>query len=698
MRQVMMHRPSRAAPSNPKLVAILPFRTSGASSELAWLHEGLVDLLAAKLAGGGELRAAEPTSVLGAWHRVGGSESTADPQHAALEIARGLGAGRLIDGSVVGTPAHLTITASLRTASGSESGSSASADGPIDSLTVLIDRLAGRLLSLDAGVDLARLSPTSSSLPATRAFLAGRAAFRKGDIDQAFRSFREATVLDSTFALAALELVHASVWVGGAWSEDAQRGKRLAQAGRERLGPGDRALLDAWDMDDITGPRWIQAWQAAAQANPERAETWYELGDAYFHNGALVGLDDPMRLAADAFQRGWAIDSANGSNSLSPGRSPIIAEPLSHMVEIAQINGDTASVRRLVAQKLGADSTSGSAGYLRWHRAIALGDSARRAFWADSEKINSSAWGFIHTFITWTGMGTRDLLRVTSLDTRHVEADHPGEISSSHALALLNGGRPREARRVLNTDDTSMVQLTGSINDALYWGGDTAAAAAAARRLTPLAATVARQGRSRIAAGPVDGHRYPGIPKIQAICAVGAWHAAHADYDYVQGAIRSLRPASDARLSPNNDSLPPSQSAVLCSALLEATRASALHLPDARTKLAQADVAARTYILSAPLAANLTIARVAEAQGDLALALRAVRRRASGFMSGFAFYLTTFLQEEGRLAALTGDTAGALRAYQHYLALRPNPEPEVRPEVERVRSELAHLVGEHPKR
>ncbi len=290
---VMMRRSPASTRSNPKLVVVLPFRTSGASPELGWLHEGLVDLLAAKLEGGGELRAAEPTSVLGAWRRVGGSESTAVPQDAALEIARSLGAGRLIDGSVVGTPAHLTITASLLTTSGGQSGSRASADGPVDSLTVLVDRLAGRLLSLDAGVDLARLSTTSSSLPATRAFLAGRAAFRKGDMDQAFRSFREATVLDSTFALAALELVHASVWVGGAWSEDAQRGKRLAQAGRDRLGPGDRALLDAWDMDDITGPGWIQAWQAAAQANPERAETWYELGDAYFHNAALVGLDNP---------------------------------------------------------------------------------------------------------------------------------------------------------------------------------------------------------------------------------------------------------------------------------------------------------------------------------------------------------------------------------------------------------------------
>ncbi len=62
-------------------------------------------------------------------------------------------------------------------------------------------------------------------------------------------------------------------------------------------------------------------------------------------------------------------------------------------------------------------------------------------------------------------------------------------------------------------------------------------------------------------------------------------------------------------------------------------------------------------------------------------------------MYGFfpAWHLSSFLREEGRLAALTGDTVGAVGAYRQYLALRPDPEPEVRPEVERVRGELAAL-------
>ena len=44
------------------------------------------------------------------------------------------------------------------------------------------------------------------------------------------------------------------------------------------------------------------------------------------------------------------------------------------------------------------------------------------------------------------------------------------------------------------------------------------------------------------------------------------------------------------------------------------------------------------------------------------------------------------------LAALAGDRPGAVTAYQHYLALRSNPEPSLRPKVEAVRAELTKLA------
>jgi predicted negative regulator of RcsB-dependent stress response len=91
-------------------------------------------------------------------------------------------------------------------------------------------------------------------------------------------------------------------------------------------------------------------------------------------------------------------------------------------------------------------------------------------------------------------------------------------------------------------------------------------------------------------------------------------------------------------------------------------------------------------------AANLQLARLQESRGNLTGALRALRRRA--YFLGDLTFFSTALREEGRMAMLAGDRAGAVRAYQHYLALRSDPEPSQRPEVEQVRSELATLFAE----
>jgi hypothetical protein len=88
---------------------------------------------------------------------------------------------------------------------------------------------------------------------------------------------------------------------------------------------------------------------------------------------------------------------------------------------------------------------------------------------------------------------------------------------------------------------------------------------------------------------------------------------------------------------------------------------------------------------------NLILARLLEDQGEPERALAALRRRIFGLGES---YLPAFLHEEGRLAALTGDREGAIRAYDEYLAWRSDPEPSVQPEVDRVRAELSRLVGE----
>ena len=87
---------------------------------------------------------------------------------------------------------------------------------------------------------------------------------------------------------------------------------------------------------------------------------------------------------------------------------------------------------------------------------------------------------------------------------------------------------------------------------------------------------------------------------------------------------------------------------------------------------------------------NLVAARLHEEAGDTAAALAALRRRVIG-LATYPHYVR-YRREEGRLAASLGDTAGAIRAYRHYLALRSAPEPRLRAQADTVRIELAELL------
>jgi hypothetical protein len=53
--------------------------------------------------------------------------------------------------------------------------------------------------------------------------------------------------------------------------------------------------------------------------------------------------------------------------------------------------------------------------------------------------------------------------------------------------------------------------------------------------------------------------------------------------------------------------------------------------------------------------------------------------------------LSTMHRQEGRLAALSGDTSGAILAYRRYLGLRTDAEPSLAAEVAEVRAALARL-------
>ena len=101
-----------APPPDTSLVAVVPFRIMGSDSSLAYLHEGLVDLFAAKLNGEAGPRSVDPRAVMRLWNAS--AEGRSDlPEGEQLQLARRLGAGRLLTGNILGTAERLVLSAAV---------------------------------------------------------------------------------------------------------------------------------------------------------------------------------------------------------------------------------------------------------------------------------------------------------------------------------------------------------------------------------------------------------------------------------------------------------------------------------------------------------------------------------------------------------------------------------------------------------
>lgn len=671
----------RHRPPAPATTGVMPFRNLVTDSSLAWVGDGMVDLLTARLAGDQALQLVEPRSVLAVWARGAGT-APGSPEGAADRVARNLGLGQVIEGSILGNERRVTLTAWVRSVPGNRITARALTEGAPDNLPLLIDNLAGQLLGVMAGVEAHRIpSLASASLPAIRAFLAGRTANRHGRPEEAIQRFSEAIALDSTFALAGLDLARTATWTTGA-GPASREGLRIARRHRMRLSIADQALLDVTLGEWLNAEDMFTRLSALTVAYPDRPEAWYRLGGGYFHWGRLAGVEGWLQRADDAFHRGWMLDSTMAA-AAHPGE-PLVAEPAKRMVELAHMRGDTAELDRLAARILAADSNSILAHTVRWHLAVLEGPAARARYW---ERFEAAAQGTsldIIVFIKATGLGMEDHARAEAEDMRRLLVSRPGLADRVQWMHALNAGRPAEVP--VTTEKAGFAPRQGlrdRILDAMSWGGDTLAALGAVHMLTRLQ-RVPPAGRDQRMAHTLDA------------CTVGLWHASRSAAPGASAARQALVSAPTPPGMSRQDSMKLAHYVELCVALIDAYPASTMRGPAALGRVAVADSLARTYVFevccgsSAVTNANLILAGMWEAQGDLPRALLAIRRRSAGFMLA-PMYLSSFLREEGRLSLMAGDTAAAIRAYGRYLVLRPNPEPAQQPEVEAVRATLARL-------
>jgi serine/threonine-protein kinase len=684
------HRSAGAgAPLSPlatNRILVAPFQVTSSDSSLNELRDGMVDLLATELPSDGGPSVVDPGSALAAWHRAAGREGNSAGEGAARAAAIEAGAGRLIVGEVVGgTGATIFVTARLiDTRTGHLIGRS-SVGGPVDSLSGLVDRLSVELLEAMAALPNRRFPPRPApSLAIVRAFLRGQAEYRRARFVDADEAYSAALDLDSTYLPAALGLIWSSRETGR-WA----RGVRLAWPWRQKLTAGDRtsliAIAGSRYPDAPTEAETLRAWEQAADSAPDRAEVWTGLGDRLVRMGAALGVPDWPVRAEGAFRKAIELDST-------------AAGPIEQLLELAARSGDTATVRDMMHRLKAFDPPPGNLDFLTWMAAVALADSGARV----ASRLRLPRMDYSTLFqVVPTGQfmaaGLDDARMAADLLPRRAPAR--GDLAATwrerHDLAL-NEGRPDEAlvaalamerlepRRGASTAPAAQIGMGMAaggaarliVLDALYAGGSDSAGQSALRRLpTGGLKALSSEGESRAL-------------QERDLCIEGQWQLLHGQTAAASRTIALL--VSGARY---RDSLFTASHTNQCLALLGTMFAVSTHQPDAASRIQSLDSLLLQGVppfAPAYSASLLVLARELDRRGEPERALATVRRGEPINL------LAPSLLLEARLSAKTGDRVSAIRAYQHYLALRTDPEPSIVPEVVQARAELASVLQHTP--
>jgi DNA-binding SARP family transcriptional activator/TolB-like protein len=632
------------------VIAVAPFHVDQSDASSSYVREGLLELIASRIAVADGKRAADPSRVLREARATGFMvDASALPTIGdAVRLARALHADEIVAGSIrpSGT-GMVVVSASLVDVAAGRAKVTVRVSGPADSLIALADRIVTGLILPEAGERIALLpEPASVSPAALRDYLAGRAAYRLSDYNRATADYGRAVAEDPRFALAALGLAMSADKVNAAEQHD--RGVSIAWAQQASLPPADRAFLRAF-----AGPRYpqpssaaeiLEAWRAVVRLAPDRADAWYELGESLYNDGEILGMRDAAMRAADAFGRALQLDP-----SFSPSRRMLA-------LLYARLR-DTASLRRLVASAPAADSGDALSTFVRWRVAEALGDSqsvqrVRRRF----GEAPSGALRSIAMAAQFDGVGVGDGdLAIEILRRRAItDAERVDVALARHSRALNRGDRATAlaiARELESFPPGLHTGLRLRVLDALYSGEDPEAARPAA---DALADRLRAPGTMSVADSAV---------RLADACVLGQWRLKMGDVRGARDALATLRAGRTPAFP-----VPVGASPNACSALLDASIAIQTQAPNARERLAHLD----SLMLSGPAVgdamryANLVVAREYQSLGDERHALSALQRRSFG--RGWPRYRETGLQLQIDLATVLGDTTIARTARERLMS------------------------------
>jgi DNA-binding SARP family transcriptional activator/tetratricopeptide (TPR) repeat protein/TolB-like protein len=655
-------------------IAILPFRTSGADPALAFLRDGLTELLSLQFTGDVGPVAIDPGEVLRAWPREQTAESTTPAM--AQDVARRLRAAQFVYGSVVGNTDRFTVSATVHDAmTGAVRVTAIQVNGSLDSLPVMLAELSAKLLARDAGRWRLRAEEFEHVRgDVLRAYLQGMVEYRKANWGAALTHLFEALEKDWSFVPAAYRfaLIHAitaPVPPLGAPQSDCCRERiyRLLSSQRHRLSPDQRVLLDA--IAESTQVRWPQValprLERAVTLLPQTVEAWDILGNDYYHAGALVGHEDWMERAKRAFLTALAVDSTFAGNARR------------HLADLAFVERDPEGHARYATQSTWPRGPA----FYRYQAAILAGDPhaihrARVEYsraWARGEEDG----------IHWVFRGLTLPQRELDSLMRQLQSDAATEQQDSlvrhwTTRAEFMSGRPQRGIAALQREVGANPDIVNAIllNELV----DPRGMEAALVRDLPT---------SRPTASPA--------PRHVTACNVALSRLRRGDTTGVASMLRiqvPIDPQKSARDALERMERGAIGRSAICGEVARGILAAMS--PSGLPQLLRADSIMRLTPLNYADWWNYEIALAFARRGDYAAAAAAVRRRFHDLLP--LPKLVPELRDEARWAALSGDTASAVKAYRHYLLWRENPEPSLLPQRDSVQRELDALLRSQGRR
>ncbi|HKJ03561.1 MAG TPA: BTAD domain-containing putative transcriptional regulator, partial [Longimicrobiales bacterium] len=283
--------PATAVTGAKHRVGVFPFMYRG-RPDLAYLADGLPELLSISVGGLQGVSTVDPRAL----SRSLPPDESASWTQEARKVARRYGADQFVIGSVLEVGGQIQVTVQLYDTEGQRVvAASERAEREVD-LFHLVDDLVRRLVASEAFSNSSQLEQaaalTTNSLPALRHFLEGERMFRAGLFQDATRAFDEATREDATFALAFYRGAVASLWSEHSDFDAARMKLARAQSYRSRVSELEGLLFDA--LHEFLAGHLFRAevlYESVLARQPENLEAWFQLAEARFHYGALLGRE-----------------------------------------------------------------------------------------------------------------------------------------------------------------------------------------------------------------------------------------------------------------------------------------------------------------------------------------------------------------------------------------------------------------------